>query len=174
MHRYELTDAQWEKIQGLCAGKAGDAGRRAADNRLFINAMLFIARSGCPWRDLPPRYGRWNTVYQRFRRWTKSGRWQRILEALVQSDSSGDTLGRSTLGDTLGDTPSDGSAHQQSGSLRADAPKTDVVKTDVVRADVVMIDSTSIRVHQHASGQKKTMPKALPTLKRASAEVAVG
>jgi transposase len=69
MHRYELTPEQWKHIQPLCAGKASDVGRTARDNRLFINAVLFIARSGCAWRDLPERYGKWNSVYQRFNRW---------------------------------------------------------------------------------------------------------
>jgi transposase len=87
MHRYELTPEQWKHIQPLCAGKASDVGCTARDNRLFINAVLFIARSGCAWRDLPERYGKWNSVYQRFNRWAKQGRWEAIFQTLRQNDA---------------------------------------------------------------------------------------
>ncbi|GGG35644.1 hypothetical protein GCM10011378_09870 [Hymenobacter glacieicola] len=69
VRRYELKDADWARLAPLLPGKAGDAGRSAADNRLFVNAVLWIARSGAPWRDLPERFGPWNSVYRRFRRW---------------------------------------------------------------------------------------------------------
>ncbi len=59
MRRYEITDHQWERIAPLLPGKIGHVGRSAADNRLFINAVLWIARSGAPWRDLPERFGPW-------------------------------------------------------------------------------------------------------------------
>ncbi len=87
MRRYELTDGEWKKIQPLCTGKPSDVGRTAKDNRLFINAVLFMVRSGCAWRDLPERYGKWNTVYQRFNRWAKRGRWKAIFEVLRQTDA---------------------------------------------------------------------------------------
>jgi transposase len=67
-HRYEIRTDQWHTIKPLMDGKKGDVGRTAADNRLFINAILYIARSGSPWPDLPERYGHWNSVYQRFNR----------------------------------------------------------------------------------------------------------
>lgn len=70
--------------------------------------MLWIARSGAPWRDLPERYGNWNSVFQRFNRWTKSGRWERIFAALQEPD-----------------------------------------------LEWLMLDSTTVRAHQHAAGQKK-------------------
>lgn len=84
--RYEISDENWERIQDLLPGKARDPGRTAADNRRFINAVLWIARSGAPWRDLPERYGRYNTVYQRFNRWSKTGVWQRVFTALQDPD----------------------------------------------------------------------------------------
>ena len=85
MIRRELTDAQWWRIQHLVPGKEGDKGRHGADNRLFVDAVLWIARAGAPWRDLPPAFGRWNSVFQRFRRWAKKGVWERIFNALMES-----------------------------------------------------------------------------------------
>lgn len=80
--RHELTDSQWEAIRDLLPGKAGDPGGTATDNRLFVNAVLWIARTGAPWRDLPERFGKWNSVFQRFRRWCRSGVWDGIARVL--------------------------------------------------------------------------------------------
>ena len=85
MIRHELTDAQWLRIEHLVPGKKGDRGRHGEDNRLFVDAVLWIARAGAPWRDLPPAFGNWNSVFQRFRRWAKKGVWERIFNALVES-----------------------------------------------------------------------------------------
>ena len=84
--RHELTDAQWEQIQGLLPGKAGDPGRTAADNRLFVDAVLFVLKTGIPWADLPPRYGKPNTAWKRFDRWCAAGVWQRIAQALGEPE----------------------------------------------------------------------------------------
>ena len=65
MIRRELTDEQWRRIEHLVAGKEGDKGRHGEDNRLFVDAVLWIARAGAPWRDLPPAFGNWNSVFQR-------------------------------------------------------------------------------------------------------------
>ncbi len=105
--RYEITDEQWSRIEHLLPGKATDPGATARDNRLFINAVLWIARSGAPWRDLPERYGNWNSAFQRFNRWALRGRWQAIFEALQEPD-----------------------------------------------LEWLMLDSTTVRAHQHAAGQK--------------------
>jgi putative transposase len=83
--RRELTNAQWRRIEHLVPGKEGDKGRHGEDNRLFVDAVLWIARAGAPWRDLPPAFGNWNSVFQRFRRWAKKGAWERIFKALVES-----------------------------------------------------------------------------------------
>lgn len=117
MRRYEITDAQYARIEHLLAGKVGDVGRSAANNRDFLNAVLWIARSGAPWRDLPERFGNWNSVYQRFRRWARTGVWQRIFEQVQEPD-----------------------------------------------LDWMMIDSTIVRAHQSAAGQKKVpRPRKRPT-----------
>jgi len=83
--RRELTSAQWRRIEQLVPGKDGDKGRHGEDNRLFVDAVLWIARSGAPWRDLPEEFGNWNSVFQRFRRWAKKGVWQRVFNALIEN-----------------------------------------------------------------------------------------
>jgi transposase len=67
MERFVLTDAQWAKMEPRCLGKPGDPGRSGKDNRLFVEAVLWIVRTGSPWRDLPPSFGNWNSVFTRFR-----------------------------------------------------------------------------------------------------------
>jgi transposase len=81
--RKQLRDEQWRQIEGLLPGKASDPGRTGADNRLFVEAVLWIARTGSPWRDLPAELGRWNSAYKRFARWSRDGVWHRVFEALA-------------------------------------------------------------------------------------------
>jgi len=81
--RYELTDSQWERIAPLLPGKAGDPGRSGSDNRLFVNGVLWVLRSGAHWHDLPDRYGKWKTTHKRFTRWAKAGVWQEVFEDLI-------------------------------------------------------------------------------------------
>ena len=81
--RYELSDRQWVRIAPLIAGKASDPGRTGANNRLFVNAVLWVIRSGAHWHDLPERYGKYKTVHKRFTRWAKAGVWERIFEDLT-------------------------------------------------------------------------------------------
>jgi len=81
MPRKILRDDQWERIQDLLPGKVGDPGVTGKDNRLFVEAVLWIARTGSPWRDLDPALGNWHTTYTRFSRWGKKGVWQRVIEA---------------------------------------------------------------------------------------------
>jgi transposase len=108
MRRYELNDDEWERIAPLLPGKSSDCGVTAKDNRQFVNGVLWIAHSGAPWRDLPERYGLWNSVYQRFNRWAKAGIWACVFTALQDADD-----------------------------------------------EWLMLDSTTIRAHQQAAGQKK-------------------
>lgn len=105
--RYEITDEQWGRIEHLLPGKASDPGATAKDNRQFINAVLWIARSGAPWRDLPERFGKHNTVFRRFSRWAARRRWEAVFAALQEPD-----------------------------------------------LEWLMLDSTTVRAHQHAAGQK--------------------
>lgn len=82
--RYELSDAQWQRIEALLPGKKGDPGRTAADNRLFVNGVLWVLRSGAHWHDLPERYGKWKSVHTRFARWAKNGTWERVFNILTK------------------------------------------------------------------------------------------
>ena len=112
--RKQINDAQWKRIDGLLPGKTGDRGRSGADNRLFVEAVLWIARTGSPWRDLPAEFGLWNSAYQRFARWSRAGVWHRVFASLAREP----------------------------------------------RFREVFIDSTIVRVRQHAAGApKKTARK---------------
>jgi putative transposase len=81
--RYELSDAQWRRIESLLPGKSTDPGRTGSDNRLFVNAVLWVLRSGARWQDLPERYGQWKTVHKRFTRWAKAGAWEKVFTSLT-------------------------------------------------------------------------------------------
>ena len=83
MSRRTLSDAQWMRIEALVPGKAGDRGTTARDTRLFVDAVLWIARTGAPWRDLPLDLGPWNSTWRRFDRWSEAGVWERLFEALA-------------------------------------------------------------------------------------------
>jgi transposase len=84
--RYELSDEEWNQIESLLPGRPGDPGGQGEDNRLFVNAVIWIARTGAPWRDLPERFGSWNSVFQRFNRWAKAGVWQEVFQTLQAPD----------------------------------------------------------------------------------------
>lgn len=84
--RYELTDEEWDRIEHMLPGRVGDPGGHGEDNRLFVNAVIWIARTGAPWRDLPERFGLWNSVFQRFNRWAKAGVWEHVFRALQSPD----------------------------------------------------------------------------------------
>lgn len=86
MRRHEIPDAQWERIKDLLPGKDGDPGVTAKDNRLFLNAVLWIGRTGAPWPDLPERFGKYNSVWRRFDRWAQKGVWERVFRAWQDPD----------------------------------------------------------------------------------------
>ena len=84
MHdRHRLRDDQWEKIKDILPGKEGDPGRSANDNRKFIEAVMWIGKTGAPWRDLPKDRGNWANAHKRFSRWSKKGIWQMIFNTLA-------------------------------------------------------------------------------------------
>src|SRR4029450_6690122 len=105
--RYDLTDFEWSVVEPLLP--MDRRGPKPKNNRQILNGMFYILRTGCPWRDLPERYGPYTTVYNRFNRWRKAGIGDGMMDAIVK-------------------------AHD---------------------GKVQMIDSSIVRVHQHASGVKK-------------------
>ncbi|MGW7578873.1 IS5 family transposase [Streptomyces sp. NPDC054765] len=89
MRRGDLSDAEWARLQPYLPRNAGRGGRWQCHRRV-INGVLFRLRTGLPWRDLPPRFGKWQTVHDRRRRWSADGTWERILRAVqAQADTEG-------------------------------------------------------------------------------------
>ena len=84
--RHAISDADRGRIEGLLPGRPGLHGGVAADNRRFIDAVLYVARTGIPWRDLPERLGRWNSVWRRFDRWAAKGVWADVMDVLRDED----------------------------------------------------------------------------------------
>jgi transposase len=82
--RLVIADEVWDKVSPHLPGKATDCGVTAADNRLFLEAVLWRVRTGSPWRDLPVALGNWNSVFQRFRRWAKKGVFDRLFDVLSE------------------------------------------------------------------------------------------
>jgi transposase len=90
VRRHELEDAEWELVQEIVAPQVSGRGGRVNDPRRLLNGMMWILRTGAPWRDLPDRYGPWKTVYHRFNLWRKQGVIDRMLERLqLKLDENG-------------------------------------------------------------------------------------
>jgi transposase len=85
-HRHAISDDDWDRIKDILPGLPGQHGKVAKDNRLFVDAALWIARTGAPWRDLPERFGDWNSAWRRFDRWSRKGVWRRAFEVLRDPD----------------------------------------------------------------------------------------
>ena len=92
VQRYELSDQQWKRIEPLLLGKPGDPGQTGRNNRLFVDGVLWVLRSGARWQDLPERHGKWKSVHKRFTRWAKAGVWERVFEALTKDRDSADLM----------------------------------------------------------------------------------
>ena len=86
LRRHAISDEHWERIKDFLPGQEGDPGVTAEDNRLFVDAILWIGKTGSPWRDLPERFGKWNSVWKRFDRWAAKGVWERIFRELQDAD----------------------------------------------------------------------------------------
>ena len=80
--RLVLSDEQWARVSGLIIGRPDQRGSTGRDNRMFVEGVLWIVRTGSPWRDLPEVFGEWNSVFRRFSRWSQKRVWQRVFEAL--------------------------------------------------------------------------------------------
>ena len=81
--RHDISDRVWQLLEPHLPGRAGSRGRPARDNRLFVNAVCWVLRTGAPWRDLPPDYGDWKNVHRRFCRWYDAGIWKKLWEILM-------------------------------------------------------------------------------------------
>ena len=112
--RYELNQAQWERVAHLLPGKAGDPGRHAVDDRLFVYGVLWVLRSGARWSDLPARYGKYKTVHRRFSRWAHAGVWEKVFAALLKDPSNDHVMLDASLV----------KAHQQAATGKKGATKT--------------------------------------------------
>ena len=84
IHRHEINDADWERVKDLFPAENTGEGRPSKPNRLMLNGMLWQAKTGSPWRDLPERYGPWQTVYSRFSNWSKNDVFKKLFDALRQ------------------------------------------------------------------------------------------
>ncbi len=86
MRRHEISDDNWSRIEQLLPGRPGGHGGVARDNRGFVNAVWYVAKTGIRWRDLPDRFGKWDTAFHRFNAWCKAGVWRRVFEAVRAPD----------------------------------------------------------------------------------------
>ena len=86
MPRHEICDDDWNRIKHRLPGQDGAPGVTAKDNKLFINAVLWILKTGAPWRDLPEHFGKWNTIWRRFDRWARKGVWEGLFQELKDPD----------------------------------------------------------------------------------------
>ncbi len=118
MGRGDLTNAEWVRLEPHLPA-TGRRGGRWNDHRRVINGILFRVRTGIPWRDLPERFGSWKTVYERHRRWSADGTWDRILRA-VQADA--DLAGRIDWSMVSVDSTSC-RAHQHAAGARKKKPR---------------------------------------------------
>lgn len=119
LDRRVLGDAQWARMSGLILGRPEAPGSTGRDNRLFVEGVLWIVRTGAPWRDLPEVFGNWNSAFRRFSRWAAKGVWDRAFAAM----------------------------------------------SDDPDFEYLVLDSTIVRVHQHAAGGKgglRLKPLAVP------------
>ena len=95
--RFVVSDMLWRRLEPRLSGKISDAGATAKDNRLFLEAVLWRVRTGSPWRDLPPAFGRWNSQFRRFRKWAKAG----IFEILFKDMSNDPDLEYALIDGTI-------------------------------------------------------------------------
>ena len=117
--RYELTDEEWEQVKDLLPPElTGKKGKPRKDNRNMLNAMVWLARSGAPWRDIPERFGPWESIYTRFRKWLDDG----ILDNIFRVFTLEAELSELSLDSTVV------RAHQHSAGAKKGAKKTKLVE----------------------------------------------
>lgn len=99
MSRGDLSEAEWRLLKDLLPPERGRKNRPALDNRTIVNGILWRIRTGAPWRDVPEKYGKWMTVYQRFRRWSRARIWAAVATTLAQAmaDNSRHSIDSTTV-----------------------------------------------------------------------------
>mgnify|MGYP003429174460 FL=1 len=130
LHRHDLTDAEWARLEPLLPDQVPRRGGRWADHRTVLNGMFWRTRCGVPWRDVPPAFGHWKTVYNRHRRWSGDGTWERIL-AELRRDADWDEGPAWTIGIDAGVVR----AHQHAAGARHRPPE-DIAAEIVATAEV--------------------------------------
>jgi len=97
--RGDLTEAEWRLLKDLLPPERGRKNRPASDNRPIVNGILWRIRTGTPWRDVPEKYGKWSSVYQRFRRWSQAGVWEAVAMTLARAmaDNSRHSIDSTTV-----------------------------------------------------------------------------
>ena len=97
MRRHELSDGEWSRIEALLPAESDRPGRPTElPNRVFMNAVIYIAKTGMPWRDLPERFGPWKTVHSRFSRWNRQGVFERVLKAFAEEADNESSIADAT------------------------------------------------------------------------------
>lgn len=145
MARGDLSDATWSKIEPLLPDNAGKRGGRFKDHRQVINGILWIIRTGAPWRDMPERYGPYQTCYDRFLRWQKNGVWQQILTAIQQQGDK---------------------------ATRLPGEAVEIIAEGIDWGSTA-VDSTSVKVHPDAAGARHApAKKGAPVCRCANAVLA--
>jgi putative transposase len=86
LDRLILSDAHWDRISPHIIGNDLTRGSSGRDNRMFIEGVLWVVRTGSPWRDLPDVFGGWNSIFRRFSRWSAKGIWHRIFTAMADDE----------------------------------------------------------------------------------------
>ncbi len=87
MNRYAISNEKWIQIESILSSQKKETrGRKLKDNRLMFNGILWILKTGAPWRDLPKEFGPWQTVYKRFAKWTAIAAWKNLFDELVEDE----------------------------------------------------------------------------------------
>jgi transposase len=126
--RHDLTDGEWTTLSALLPPERPATGRPNKDHRMVVNAIVWRLRTGAPWRDLPARFGPWETAYSRFRRWQRTGVWDRVLadlQAAADADGAFDWALHFVDGTTI-------RAHPHAAGAKKGAPPTNRSTTRLV------------------------------------------
>lgn len=156
LRRYELTDDEWNRVAPLLPPEnSGKQGRPSKCNRTILNGIVWIARSGAPWRDLPERYGSWQTVYSRFRKWIEDGILDNIFRVLsLEAELTELSIDASIV-----------QAHQHSAGAKKGGHQTKLDTAVVEPAQKSMVDAYGYPVYFMISeGQRNDINYAIPLL----------